>query len=56
MYSSAGAGASLAEAHSGTVLTRHTVALDGISPCVNEIVTDYLIDLELPAEGDRCVL
>ncbi|PSN15709.1 alpha/beta hydrolase [filamentous cyanobacterium CCT1] len=55
-----GAGASLAEALGGTVLTvegeRHTVALEGINPCVNAIVADYLIDLELPAEGDRCVL
>lgn len=55
-----GAGASLAEALGGTLLTvegeRHTVALEGISPCVNAIVADYLIDLELPAEGDRCVL
>ncbi|MEA5449547.1 alpha/beta hydrolase [Leptolyngbya sp. CCNP1308] len=55
-----GAGASLAEALGGTVLTvegeRHTVAMEGISPCVNAIVADYLINLELPAEGDRCVL
>ncbi|NJK61448.1 MAG: alpha/beta hydrolase [Synechococcaceae cyanobacterium SM2_3_1] len=55
-----GAGASLTEALGGTLLTvegeRHTVALEGISPCVNAIVADYLIDLELPVDGDRCVL
>ncbi len=55
-----GAGASLAKALGGSVFTvegeRHTVALEGISPCVNEIVVDYLINLELPAEGDRCAL
>ncbi|WP_228052326.1 alpha/beta hydrolase [Nodosilinea sp. LEGE 07298] len=55
-----GAGASLAEALGGTVLTvegeRHTVALEGINPCVNAIVADYLIDLEIPGEGDRCLL
>jgi hypothetical protein len=51
---------SSAEAIGSTLLTvegeRHTVALEGISPCTNAIVADYLIDLELPAEGDRCVL
>jgi hypothetical protein len=55
-----GAGASLAESLGGTLLTvegeQHTIAMDGTSPCVNAIVADYLIDLELPAEGDRCVL
>jgi pimeloyl-ACP methyl ester carboxylesterase len=54
------AGVSLADSIGGTLLTfegeRHTVALEGISPCVNAIVADYLIDLELPAEGDRCFL
>ncbi|WP_228037872.1 alpha/beta fold hydrolase [Nodosilinea sp. LEGE 06152] len=54
------AGVSLADSIGGTLLTvegeRHTVALEGISPCVNAIVADYLIDLELPAEGNRCVL
>ncbi len=35
---------------------RHTVALEGINPCVNEIVTDYLIDLELPADEALCTL
>ena len=54
------AGASLADSIGGIVLTvegeRHTVALEGVSPCVNEIVADYLIDLELPANDERCVL
>jgi pimeloyl-ACP methyl ester carboxylesterase len=54
------AGASLAESIGGTLVTvegeRHTVALEGINPCVNAIVADYLIDLKLPAERDRCVL
>lgn len=35
---------------------RHTVALEGINPCVNEIVADYLIRLELPANDEHCVL
>ncbi|WP_347277541.1 alpha/beta hydrolase [Pseudanabaena sp. FACHB-2040] len=35
---------------------RHTVAIESINPCVNEIVANYLINLELPAEGDRCLL
>lgn len=55
-----GAVASLSEALGGTVLTvegeRHTVAIESINPCVNEIVANYLINLELPAEGDRCLL
>ncbi|MDX1993385.1 MAG: alpha/beta hydrolase [bacterium] len=54
------AGASLADSIGGTVLTvegeRHTVALEGISPCVNDIVADYLINLELPDEGATCTL
>jgi hypothetical protein len=54
------AGANLADSIGGTLLTvegeRHTVALEGINPCVNEIVADYLIDLELPADEARCTL
>lgn len=54
------AGASLAESLGGTLLTvkgeRHTVALEGVSPCVNGIVADYLIRLELPADEARCTL
>jgi pimeloyl-ACP methyl ester carboxylesterase len=54
------AGVSLADSLGGTLLTvegeRHTVALEGINPCVNEIVANYLIRLELPPEGVRCTL
>ncbi|MCO4287660.1 alpha/beta hydrolase, partial [Acinetobacter baumannii] len=54
------AGASLAESLGGTLLTvegeRHTVALEGLSPCVNELVAGYLIGLELPAADARCTL
>ena len=54
------AGASLAESIGGTLLTvegeRHTVALESFNPCVNAIVADYLIDLELPDEGTICTL
>lgn len=34
----------------------NTVALEGISPCGNEIVADYLINLDLPDEGTICTL
>lgn len=54
------AGVSLTESLGGTLLTvegeRHAVALAGISPCVNKIFANYLIDLKLPADHDRCVL
>lgn len=54
------AGTSLAESIGGTVFTvegeRHTVALEGINPCVNKIFADYLINLKLPADKERCVL
>jgi pimeloyl-ACP methyl ester carboxylesterase len=54
------AGASLAESIGGTLLTvegeRHTVALEGINPCVNEIVADYLINLNVPTSNQRCTL
>lgn len=54
------AGSSLAESIGGTLFTvegeRHTVALEGINPCVNKVFADYLIDLKLPADRDRCVL
>lgn len=54
------AGVSLAETLGSSLVTvegeRHTVALEGINPCVNEIVLDYLIDLEVPDEGARCSL
>ncbi|MBW4623085.1 MAG: alpha/beta hydrolase [Cyanosarcina radialis HA8281-LM2] len=54
------AGVSLAKSIGGTLFTvegeRHTVALEGINPCVNRVVADYLINLKLPADRDRCVL
>ena len=54
------AGASLADSIGGTLLTvvgeRHTVVLESFNPCVNAIVVDYLIDLEMPAEGTTCTL
>ena len=54
------AGQVLADSLGGTVLTvegaRHTVAQDGVSPCVNEVFTDYLITAEVPAELPRCEL
>lgn len=54
------AGVSLAESLGGTLLTvegeRHTVALEAINACVNKVVADYLIDLELPDEGTTCTL
>jgi pimeloyl-ACP methyl ester carboxylesterase len=34
--------------------TQHTVALQG-NACVDTVVTKYLTDLTLPAEGNRCV-
>ena len=54
------AGVSLADSIGGTLLTvegeRHTVALEYINSCVNEIVADYLINLNLPDEATTCAL
>ncbi|MFF0307473.1 alpha/beta hydrolase [Streptosporangium sp. NPDC004379] len=54
------AGKVLADAIGGTVLTvegaRHTVAQEGVNPCVNAAFADYLIDLKLPAEDRHCRL
>ncbi len=51
-------GVNLAEDLGSSLLTvegeRHTAALEAISPCVNGVVADYLIDLSLPADGARC--
>jgi pimeloyl-ACP methyl ester carboxylesterase len=53
-------GISLAEALGGYLLTvegeQHGVALTTTNACVNEIVADYLINLELPDEGTTCTL
>ncbi|WP_067657345.1 alpha/beta hydrolase [Nocardia harenae] len=50
----------LAETLGGALLTvdgeQHTVALGGTSPCVNDAVARYLIDLETPEPGARCAL
>ncbi|MBK1783854.1 alpha/beta hydrolase [Prauserella cavernicola] len=54
------AGKTLAESLGGTMLTvegeRHTVAQAGTSPCVNDLVAEYLINLKTPAEDQRCSL
>ncbi|MFI7215341.1 alpha/beta hydrolase [Micromonospora maritima] len=54
------AGKVLADEIGGTVLTvegaRHTVAQEGVNPCVNAAFTAYLIDLKVPAQGQRCRL
>lgn len=53
------AGVDLAKALSGGLLsvegTQHTVALQG-NRCVDDIVSTYLVDLRLPADGARCSL
>jgi pimeloyl-ACP methyl ester carboxylesterase len=53
------AGVTLANALHARLLTvegtQHTVASDGYS-CVNRIVANYLLDLELPAEGAQCTI
>lgn len=53
-------GISLAKTLGASLLTvegeRHGVALIAGNACVDDIVADYLINLELPADGDRCVL
>ncbi|MBI4781774.1 MAG: alpha/beta hydrolase [Oscillatoriophycideae cyanobacterium NC_groundwater_1537_Pr4_S-0.65um_50_18] len=50
----------LAETLGGTLLTvegeQHGVALTDDNACVNDIVADYLINLELPDEGATCTL
>ncbi|WP_420898493.1 alpha/beta hydrolase [Cryobacterium lactosi] len=53
-------GVSLADSLGSALLTvegeRHTVALQGISTCVDQAVAAYLIDLTLPLEDARCSL
>ena len=52
------AGVNLARALGARLLTaegsQHTVALEGMSPCVDDIVAEYLTDLARPPEGSRC--
>ncbi len=54
------AGVTLADRLDGALLTvegeRHTIAMSGESPCVNQVVVDYLVELETPAEGASCAL
>lgn len=54
------AGVSLADSMGGAPLTvegeQHTVAQAGSSACVNDVVTAYLVDLEVPAEDSTCAL
>lgn len=54
------AGVSLADSLGSSLLSvdgeRHTIALEGLNPCVNDVVADYLIDLRTPEEGARCAL
>ncbi|TCP48660.1 alpha/beta hydrolase family protein [Tamaricihabitans halophyticus] len=51
------AGGKLADALGGSLLTfegnQHTVFLQG-NQCVDKIGADYLIDLKVPSEGQRC--
>lgn len=53
------AGVRLADQLGGALLSvegnQHTVALSGV-PCVDDAVTRYLIDLEVPAEGASCTI
>ncbi|MEV0616525.1 alpha/beta hydrolase [Nonomuraea sp. NPDC050404] len=53
-------GVSLAKSLGGSLLTvdgeQHTVVQGGTSPCVNDIVADYLVNLKTPADGARCKL
>jgi hypothetical protein len=51
------AGVDLAHQLSGSLLTyngtQHTIAMQGIS-CVDDIVTQYLLNLKLPPPDARC--
>ncbi|WP_211352335.1 alpha/beta fold hydrolase [Nocardioides albertanoniae] len=53
-------GVTLADTLGGALLTvegeQHTVAMAGQSPCVNDVVSDYVVDLEVPDKGATCSL
>ncbi|MGA9872296.1 MAG: alpha/beta hydrolase [Rhodococcus sp. (in: high G+C Gram-positive bacteria)] len=53
-------GVNLAEALGGSLLPvdgdQHTVAFGATSPCVNEFVASYLVDLHSPPAEARCAL
>lgn len=55
-----GGGVTLANTLNGALLTvkgeQHTVAMGGTSACVNDIVSDYIVDLKTPVEGATCIL
>lgn len=51
-------GVTLADTLGGSLLSveaeQHTIAFAGTSPCVNEAVADYLVNLTSPPAGARC--
>jgi len=53
-------GVTLADTLGGALLTvegeQHTVAMGGASACVNDVVSDYIIDLNTPVAGTTCTL
>ena len=53
-------GVTLADTLGGALLTvegeQHTVAMGGASACVNDVVSDYIVDLKIPDEGATCAL
>ncbi len=55
-----GGGIELAEALGSALLTvegeGHAITQQGANPCVDEIVSDYLVDLKLPFRNRKCVL
>jgi pimeloyl-ACP methyl ester carboxylesterase len=54
------AGKTLAESLGGTMLTvegeQHTIAMSGASPCVTDIFSKYLTELDVPDPEQRCTL
>ncbi|MEU6860777.1 alpha/beta fold hydrolase [Glycomyces sp. NPDC046736] len=53
-------GVTLADTLGGTLLTvegeQHTVAMSGANACVNDVVSEYIVDLKTPDEGATCTL
>ncbi|MFG1970880.1 alpha/beta fold hydrolase [Nonomuraea fuscirosea] len=53
-------GVTLANTLNGALLTvkgeQHTVAMRGANACVNDVVSDYIVDLKTPGEGATCTL
>lgn len=54
------AGVRLAKTLNGSMLTvngeQHTIAGSGANDCVNKVVADYLIDLQVPAPDTMCTI